>query len=378
MPRPTWISLLLVFAACAPPRPDRPVAMAQRPAEPVAAPMPQPAPAPPPATEPRFVLIRANATLYTKPDVRARGMNPYRYPERSSGVYVNVFRLLGEQGGWLELESLGSPRGPGGFVVQEHCAGQIHELGGLKLRLFVPDTARVLATSREVTLSYADGTSITLKPGVPLFPKESPPGMMLAHTSGLSFSIAPPQDAVGKSFAPAPFFDVPKEPALLVPSKAVAKGALRYGETAWLTQPGALANVEWVSAVRPAGDQVLATIVKQCARFEVKVQKDELDSPASVSGLLGMLRDSNQDGPRLRAGAALVWPEGTPAGTVAEDTGFATEVPGPPGTRCFKKPLRYFAKDDTPKPWSYLEVCARPEDVLAPSPAPTPPPPKAK
>lgn len=115
-----------------------------------------------PAPAQRHVLVRAGATLYAAPDTGSQAMNPYRYPQQAhNSFYVNSFQTLGEKDGWLALET-------SGLDDHRHCGGTITELEGLKLRLFVPASQRVSATTREVAFRYKDKTAITLKAGVPL------------------------------------------------------------------------------------------------------------------------------------------------------------------------------------------------------------------
>lgn len=186
---------------------------------------------------------------------------------------------------------------------------------------------------------------------------------MMVAFSGYSMLVTPPSDAVGATYVPGPLFEAPQQTATLVRGDAIKKGALRYGKTAWLTPAGSFAGPEWVSSSRALEQDLLVTIVSRCARFELRVRP--ADVVKSTGGGLSGMGGSGNGAFLIRAGAVVYWPQGGAAGTALSDARFSQEMPASHGMRCFRKPLRYLAKDEKPLPQAFVHLCVRPLDVVA-------------
>ncbi len=323
--------------------------------------------APPPAVEvvsaevaapSPYVLVRAAAKLHVAPDASAPALAAYAVPTPASGrpEFVDVYRLLGERDGWLELESVPES------TYRAHCNGNLDALHGLRLRLFAPVADRVLVTTREVRAAYDDGTAVSLAPGMPLWP-EGQPGLYSTMHGSLTLAVHVPADAVGTAYEPGAQWPEPESPRRMLAQAAVRDGALRFGRSA-VAQPAGLFSVVLVTEEKPLGDAVLATVPRGCLKLEVRVKPEEVQDYV-VGGLLGRTDDSLEP-PYARAKSRLFWDSGAPAGEATQDFGLGREVVPAPGRRCFEKPLRYIRKDETnPNRANFLRLCLDPADVAS-------------
>lgn len=115
-------------------------------------------------------------------------------PSRPPGVTVDI---VGEENGRLVVETLG------GAVGQHHCAGQLDGLSDLRLRLFVDRSDLLEITTAEVAHAFADGTKVTLSPGVPLAPLGgSDPLLARAYAAGTVVDVPVPKASRGTFHEP--------------------------------------------------------------------------------------------------------------------------------------------------------------------------------
>ncbi len=300
----------------------------------------------------RFVLIRAGSNLYSRADVGAELLNEYKAPPTSGVPFTNVFRLVDEHRNWLELESLGDDD-------DLHCELGLRPLRGLRLKLFAPVESLVPAVARPVSLTWTDGTALSLEPGVPAFPGDGP-GRSVAVASRLRFPFSPPDGAVADWYPASTHAPVPKSASLHLSRESLLMGQLRYGDAA-VAFVGSLDPTLLVASSVPADFKTaLATVQIRCARFTVRVPSPEV---RPFKPLLGLLGTESEKGPAPRIGAKVYWRDGTEAGEVIGEFHFDSEEQPAGDRRCFQKALRYRDPKEADLGPSLLHLCLDPADA---------------
>lgn len=312
-----------------------------------------------------YVVVALGGPLYEAPDSRAPTV-PLLASEAARspwGAAFATFRVLREQNGWAEIETLGGP-GDG------HCAVALPELEAFRLRLYVPARAIAPVNTREVTQRFADGTSIALARGVPLEPLPGT-GLFRARFGGHSAVVRVPTADVGTRY-------LMSETPAHTPAHHVLSGAAVASASAVLGQTGRLEGDGedlLVYARRElSAAELLVEVRPPCARLEVRVPAhvvrehvalqivarrhfdlhDSLPEPAVpavpqspehiVPEAPGRVAPVSQApvnepapgrSPFVERGAEIAWASGRSAGVVARRTQLGRELDAAGGRRCF-------------------------------------------
>lgn len=225
-----------------------------------------------------------------------------------------VLRVLGVQGGWVEVENPGSDE-----VAAHHCRDPLAGLDPFRLRFFVSADALAPVLARRFTHRYPDGTAIDLLPGLPL--GGGPPGMQTSRRAFGSLTARLPPAAIALSYpaAPAPavarFRQAADAAASAEGSEIVIGGArLRAG-------PHSVVTGQAIAATpRRTGGAVLIDLADRCALVTARAAPEDVGAfgigGAAVAGgtqMEGHVTD--HDSRYLYPGVELFWEDGSPAGT---------------------------------------------------------------
>ena len=215
-----------------------------------------------------------------------------------------VLRVRAASAGWVEVTNPAEAKG--------HCGRALDEIEPFELHFFVPAAALVPVVARPYRAAYPDGTSIELRPGLPLGPPDAA-GRFPALRPEARLELALPTDAVARGYAgPAPAF----APAAPVPDDApVLIGGARLTVGPHAVVPRAAMAVR----ATPRGAGTLVELADDCSKMTA------LAAPADV-GMYGMGAEggapgyaigggvTDHDTRYLYPGTALFWADGTPAG----------------------------------------------------------------
>ncbi len=305
----------------------------------------RPEPLPPHVARPAaYAVVRLDAPLALEPREGA----PVAWPlPPSARPRFGVVRVLGEERGWVLLETLGEPRGA-------HCAESPPAVEPFRLRFFAPARALVTVTQREVAQSFADGTRIELARGVPV--ERLTAELFRAHLGATTAVLRLGPTEVGTRYLPS------AEPPPATPLRMVAGEAMAAG-TAVLGQTGRVQSSELdgapVYAEEARAGEALVELRPTCARVIVRVPPHvvvarEPPPPPAAS--------SAPSGPSARAGAVVRWRGGREAGVTVREVALEREVEGDgPRRRCF---LRSAAEAASPP--AGLELCFDRRDLVEP------------
>lgn len=338
-----------------------------------------------------YAVVWRGAPLHVAPDRSAPAISllgPDLSREPWAHAAFTPFRLISEQAGWVELETLGAP-------ATEHCAPGIERLEPFRLRFFVPREALMTVTTREASQRFADGTSITLSRGVPL---ERVGGeMWRARMGSVSAAVRLGGADIGTRYLPsAPIDRSPR--ALTLSADAVAAGVPILGQTGRLE--GERGEPLPVYATHGRGaSELLVELRPSCARIEVRVpahvvvetgtgplvERRALDSdgavpepPGSYGGTPESIPENTPEStpentpesnlentPVVEPGAPVFLRDGRRAGVVAHRTGLAEELAARAERRCFRVALRE-VPEGTEDEAAWLELCFDRRDVVDP------------
>jgi hypothetical protein len=204
------------------------------------------------------------------------------------------------------------------------------DTGGVELHLFVRAARIIEVTTHPVSVSFADGTSVRLPPGVAVGPAGAD-GARLVSVDGLRFTIPIPADHVGSSYT--------AEHLALLPNPRADEYAL--GGSAFLDgrkRPIAVEHVIGRFYIHRRTGQ-LVDINLSCSAFTATLTDAPRPTPADDAS------DAELDlGPvraQVRRGAVAYWPDGAVAGRVLQDTWLEIEWTSPDREhRCFAVPFR--------------------------------------
>ncbi len=279
------------------------------------------APAGPPlAPDETFVLVDPAAVFSSQPSDSADSLTLVSSEVaalrlRATGVF-HVYRLVRDLGDWLEVETPG--------LVDDQCAADQPELQAFRLRLFVRASDLISATTRQLRLTFEDGTSATLLPGVPLTADGN------LFVGGVVLRLNLPAGSVGRAYHGGARLEAgPGDhslPAAELANVSVGGTPLR----AVSKRPVA------VYGTRPGLAGTLATLRTRCAELEV------LTPPEMVKPISAPTDDSHSPSEmaapslRARAGATLYWKDGRVAGELRREVGFLDETGAVAGRRCLR------------------------------------------
>ncbi len=321
--------LASALLACAPrgQAPQRPE-VAELPAEPEAA-----AEAPvaevaevPEVGESAFVLVWFDAPLYRSPEDEAP-LWAYDFgeaPREDRPGQVFVARHLESRGPWVKVG--GVNRWIDGDRRPLHCIGSdIFDASAVDIAVWVQERDLAPVLVAPLDRRYEDGTSVALNPGAPILGER-------VWVDGYSLPVAPPPESVGLLYRPVePRPRSRAETSLVAASTLVA--TLGGAHVPW-------SRPVWNYAERPLlsltdeGDGGHHLIVERCGTLELGFEGEyEALPPGGVLG--GMAGGSAQAGGSVAAGTPLLWPDGSPAGSVTEELWRADLLPGQGPMTCF-------------------------------------------
>jgi hypothetical protein len=316
----------------------------------------QPTVTPGALTASAYVVVWRGAPLHVAPDRTAPAISllgPTPSGEPWAHAAFTPFRLVREERGWVELETLGEP-------ASTHCAPAIAPLESFRLRFFVPREALMTVTARESSQRFSDGTSISLSRGVPL---ERVGGEMWRARMGTVSAVVRLASAdLGTRYLPSAPVDRSTR-AVTLSADAVAAGVPILGQTGRLE--GERGEPLPVYATHGRGaSELLVELRPPCARVEVRVpahvvMDDEAAREADVSSAAEAEvpeAPGHASGPSVEPGAAITFRDGRAAGVVARRTNLLSELAPREARRCFRVELRDIP-EGTEDEAAWLELC---------------------
>lgn len=321
-----------------------------------------PSPADPPAEPPPSgrAVVKVGALLFYGPT----GEIGFELPPLGTdpGMTVNV---LGMEQGRIAIETLTAVPPP------RHCAGEAKGLRDFRLRLYVERDDLLPVTTRQVSKTFADGSSIGLMAGAVVLEDA-------VYADGATLKFDVPEDAVDRFYEPTTVLKASgelgtlrtgKDPLTLNGQTLAESGLYRVGN-----------QVRYYDMVTK-GDDVVLTVRNVCAEIEAVttsarvLERAEglLGDPALLGGelgggfgggLTGELRGGEYGsfgiglsgtGPtpkryHVEPGVAVTWGDGSTAGLVIAARTFTDPPREKPGRRCFDVAI---TASDTPT----VELC---------------------
>ncbi|MBW2700083.1 MAG: TonB family protein [Deltaproteobacteria bacterium] len=302
-----------------------------------------------------YVLVWKNACLHQGPDaksprVRELAFSDKERPERLE--QVRVFRLVAWQGDWVQIETMQDSN-------YEHCMAPLYDLADYRLNLFVRKQDVVLVLREEVREQYADGTSLRLRPGLPLLFNQSDKRYRVAH-AGLALAAKFSADKVAKSYRPA--------------------GRLVFGcEHKWDASRSRLRfakgrkvrlnsnHAACVEVARREKGSSLWRLRTACVDMQVKAdpppQVIEGPGRGALAGLFGAMNKG--DWLKVGRGATVYWADGRQAGKARADLWFEIKSVKKGDLTCVEKTLLAGVKDlAAPETERKMRLCFRSEDMM--------------
>ena len=291
----------------------------------------------------RLAVVPAGTRVYAQPSAAARF---YRVPID----WTLPVEIAGE--GWLRVRTH-AKLAPDTFF----CTAR--GLEEFDVTFFFRESDLPLVATRLVSVSFADGTAGTVAPGEKLTPTgPTTRGVVPARVehTGATIQLDAPEDAVGRTYAPAPYAPPAgfrrdagtfKIYRLAVNGRPVTTkeriDALE--ETSGLD---GLFSEEAAFAVKATGNRKLLVSVSSLCGFYTALTAKQA-KPISIKGLsvIGSLRENSPDPvASIAAGTPLFLPDGTAVGRTATDLkltdeasffGFIRVAPkrAPAGLSCF-------------------------------------------
>jgi hypothetical protein len=304
----------------------------------------QPPPVPVGAASPAaFAVVRLSQPLSLAPSREAPtvwGVAPETLYGGTAEPTYAVVRVLGEEGDWVALETLGEPS-------EAHCAPDVRGLEPFRLRLFVPTSALVPVTQREVTQALDDGTRIELGRGAPLEALER--DLYRVRVDGLRTVLRLTRADVGTRYLPsAPRETAPSRRALR--PEVLASAVPIVGRTGRVD--AALPLAFPVHAEDPRGGETRVELRPRCGRLVVRVPSHAvMDVEPTVPEPPAVVATA---GPRVPAGTPVHWRDGRQAGVVTHEVVLSRELAPSGRRRCFAHALRPATPAD---PAPELELC---------------------
>ncbi len=305
-----------------------------------------------------FVLVPLDRVLYESAALaRSSSAAPRALRDQGCGdLALGLFRVREDIGDVVSVD--------GPLADEEVSAGLCAEpaprshLSHLPLRFegaFVRRVDIVPLTTRAVAMDLTDGTAVRLSAGValridgdratPAFAGLSAASLSLpAAAVGLSYSHPDKRPELPPSSAEKPLVCTVERPAQLGlsvgPDNPIVKREvpchLARADAVTLTQGGPLLDVGLsrhfiAKAAEPrAGDVALVTLDSDCAAVRVRIAAPTFDDGACQAGI-GLSSPSR----RVPARARMLWPSGSPAGSLVNDLLVGEPVSKADGRSCF-------------------------------------------
>lgn len=216
---------------------------------------------------------------------------------------VYVMKIVADHGDTLEVQNVHvSER-------DRHCYKGHEGLDTVELTMHVARADLAATTEREVTVSYPDGTAITLRAGVALGPT-GPRRRVLAD--GVSLSLVLGEQDVGQAYQPSVALDADDQ-AVLGETMVAEDAELRFGDG----KVEAREHPLQVAKQTPAGADVLVTLPLPCLELRVLTSPDAIGDDSWIEAGVGVTPWASET---ARAGATIYWPDGRVAGKTIADT----------------------------------------------------------
>ena len=206
-------------------------------------------------------------------------------------------RVVGEQGDFVEVENLAAGED------SRDCSPSLAPIATLRLHLWVRRDDLVPALTRELGVTFRDGTGVRLAPGVAASPTARA-GRFAFAPDGQPIEIAAPAAAVGLTYPAGRFVSVARADSLCEPIPAWIGGA---------------------SFLLPAGPVLVENGTDGAARVTLQtacaIYRARVASPPApcADGSIGLGSLTGAVVP-VRAGARITWPDGRPAGVAVAET----------------------------------------------------------
>jgi hypothetical protein len=288
----------------------------------------------------------------------------------SAGMTVNV---VGEQDGRLVVETLVTE------PAEHHCTATLDGLADFRLRLYLAEAELLPVLTEELEHAFADGTKIRLARGVPV-----PPTSTEIVARGTAVRVPVPAERLGRFYPPGPPFaseggdgklHALEGEALTYDGRALDEANLyreggeviRFGATErtgdalvtvrnpCLEATGlvSLARLGAGSAMTPPGGAIAVLKARESGAGEggmfAMVDSDEdvwggltgteVGEAYGVGGLGLVGTGPTEKAWEVKAGVAITWADGRPAGQVTADHRFKAAPRDQGGRSCFDAPL---------------------------------------
>lgn len=346
----------------------------------------------PPATG--HAVAKIGALLFTSSTGQVGFELPPLAQDDAVGVTVHV---VGEQDGRLVIETLAAQ------PPEHHCASSLSKLSSFRLRLFMEPDDLLPVLAEDLEQEYSDGTVVRVSRGVPVVPGT---GATELNVRGTRVPVTVPTDRLGRIYEPARARDSSKPEGTIYPhdSESLEVDGKPLDEDG-LTRDGDLAHFGTVA--KAGSSRSLVTVRNACLEVVADVSNERLSPPpepsihaiepsarllgalgSSEGGMLGTLgassdedvwggltgaevgeafgvgglglvgtgRGGSLDTYEVKAGTAIVWPDGSAAGQVTADHRFEQPPRDQQGHSCFDAEL---TREAAPT----VTLCFAPGDV---------------
>ena len=232
---------------------------------------------------PRYLLVWQDATLYTDASADAPGVRIFTWSAEQRADHPGELmwvEFVAEHGEYCEVLTRQT------IYADGQCYGTVPDLWNYEVHLFVRREDVAQATTREVGVSFDDGSGVSLQPGVALMalPGKKRTTRYRASVAGLSVDVELPADAVGTLFRPnAHGFE-----------GGWLDERLKDDVPMWLGDGSAVLRYDPWSPRRLAvrddhARGALVTLRTSCAEFRVAVSEGDLVDGAESGALAGLL-----------------------------------------------------------------------------------------
>jgi hypothetical protein len=259
-----------------------------------------------------FALLESTGVLRTAPKDASTPLQLFASDaeaEKTNDDPNPVFRVLGEQKDFVELETV--------FDPDHDCHDGLLGVSKLRLKFYAHRSDLALVTPRARDIDYADGTRLTLAAGVTV---RAVGTVIEANPSGQWIKTSLTRDDVEESYDPSAAFPKAEDP---YGSFALApKHGVHFADRVFPTFPSEkIAPADFVviqAAEKTSSGGVLATVVERCAKYRVLLDAADVDEGEFGGlGLSGMGASGAMA--RIKRGSALHWADGRVAGSVREE-----------------------------------------------------------
>lgn len=297
-----------------------------------------------------YVLVPGGVTLRAAPDA------PEPFLKVAGQRDGRVFRVVEETAHLVHVESIPAAD------EQSHCATGIDQLDDFRVRFFVRRDELSTVTTKPVTRTMDDETSVALSPGTELGgPEGLPDGTMMypVRATGLDFTIELTDEVIGDFYEGVHAVDMsPTETFVSFRERSVPFHAGRLDTDRGTAFARDMMSGLYVYATKPAPDErVLATVRHRCAELQILVDEestytitDEDRAKAaarvdeSIWGSLGEKEGHRSPAiypstpPRwvVKAGTKVHWPDGAVAGDVVSEHEYRAEPQVQGEHQCFE------------------------------------------